>query len=100
MDINEAGIEGIKINFIQNLLKPRSFKVKVNEVLSDTKVQTEGMFQENLVSPKFFLLKIKEKVIAQLPNDNCFRYHFTLMISRCPTAIRIGGLLRESFRIA
>ena len=32
MDINEAGIEGRMFNFIENLLKPRSFKVKVNEI--------------------------------------------------------------------
>ena len=36
MDIHEAGIEGRMFNFIHNFLKPRSFKVNVNEILSDT----------------------------------------------------------------
>ena len=43
IDIHEAGIEGRMFNFIQNFLKPRSFKVIVNETLSDTEVQTEGI---------------------------------------------------------
>ena len=42
MDIHEAGIEERMFKLIQNLLKPRSFKVKVNKVLSVSKVQTEG----------------------------------------------------------
>ena len=37
MDIHEARIERRMFNFIQNFLKPRTFKVKVNETLSDTK---------------------------------------------------------------
>ena len=41
MDIHEAGIEGRMLEFVQNFLKPRSFKVKDNEILSDTKVHTE-----------------------------------------------------------
>ena len=40
MDIHEAGIEGRMFNLIQNFLKLRPLKIKVNEVLSDTKVQT------------------------------------------------------------
>ena len=69
MDVNEAGIEGRMFNFIQNFLKPKSFKVKVNEILSDTKIQTESMPQGSVVSPTFFILKIN-KIIPQLPNDN------------------------------
>ena len=38
VDINEAGIEGRMLNFMQNFLKPISFKVKVNEILFGTKV--------------------------------------------------------------
>ena len=41
MDIHEAGLEGRMFKFIQNFLIPRSFKVKVNQILSDIKVQTE-----------------------------------------------------------
>ena len=37
MDINEVKIEVKLFSFIQNFLKARSFKIKVNELLSDTK---------------------------------------------------------------
>ena len=71
MDIHEAGVEGRMFKFIQNFLKPRTFKVEVIEFLSDTKVQTEGIPQESVVSPTFFILKIN-KIVAQLLNDNRF----------------------------
>ena len=45
MDIHKAGIEGRMFKFIQKKFKLRSFKVKVNEILSDTKDQTEGIPQ-------------------------------------------------------
>ena len=95
MDIREAGINGIMFKFIQNFLKPRTFKVKVNEVLSDTKVQTEDILQGSRGSRKFFIPKIN-KTVAKLPNAIDFRYHFTWMISRYPTVIQIGRLLREN----
>ena len=72
MAIVEAGIVGRMFNFIQNFLKPRSFKVKVNEILSDTKVQTEGIPQGRVDSRTFFTLKINI-IVAQLPNDNRFQ---------------------------
>ena len=59
--------------FIQNFLKPRSFKVKVTEDLSGTKVQTEGVPQGRVVSPTFFILKKKNRVLAKLPDDNRFQ---------------------------
>ena len=43
MDIHEAEIEARMFKFIQKILKPRSFKVKVNKIISDTKVQTEDI---------------------------------------------------------
>ena len=58
MDLHEAGIAGKMLNFIQNFLKLRSFKVKVNEILYDTKIKTEDIPQGNVVSPNFFILKI------------------------------------------
>ena len=57
-DINEARIDGRMFNFIQKAFKPRSFKVKVNEILTETKVQTEGIPQGNVVSPTLFILKL------------------------------------------
>ena len=83
MDLNEARIEGTMFNFIQNFLKPRIFKVKVNEFLSDTKVQTEGILQGSLVSPTFIILKTN-KIVAKLPNYNRFQislYMYDLQIS-------------------
>ena len=62
MDLNEAGIEGKMLNFIQNFLKPRFFKVKVNEHLSDTKIQIEGFPQGSVISCIFFILKINNYV--------------------------------------
>ena len=69
MELHEAGIERRMFKFIENFLRPRSFKVKVHEILSDTKVQTEGRPQGSVVSPTFFTLKINE-IVAKLPNDN------------------------------
>ena len=69
MDIHEAGIERRMLKFIQNFLKPRSFEVKLNEILSNTKFQTEGIPQESVLSTTFFLLKTN-KNIAKVPNDN------------------------------
>ena len=72
MDIHEVGIEGRVFKFIQKFFTPRSFKVEVNEILSDTKVHTEGIPRGSVVSPTFFILKIK-KIIAKMPNDNRFQ---------------------------
>ena len=69
MDIHEARTEGRTLKFIENFLEPKFFKIKVNEVLSDTKVQTEGIPKGSVVSPTFFILKIN-KILANLPNDN------------------------------
>ena len=57
MGIHETRIEGRMFEFIQNFLKPGSSKFKVNEILCDTKVQTEGIPQGSAVSPNFFILK-------------------------------------------
>ena len=100
MDIHEARIEGRMFNFIQNFLKPRPFKVKVNDNLSDTKVQTEAIPQGNIVSPKFFKLKIN-KMVANLPNDNRFKislYMDDLQIFYRHLNWKVGKLLKESSR--
>ena len=75
MDLKEAGIEGIMLNIIRNFIKPRSFKVKVNEILTHTNIQTQGIAQGSVGSPTFFILKIN-KVLVHLPNDNRFQNHF------------------------
>ena len=71
MNLNEARIER-KLNFIQNFLKPRYVKVKVNKILSDLKVQTEGIPKVSVVSPVFSILKIN-KIVAQLQGDKRFQ---------------------------
>ena len=75
MDLNEAGIEGRMLKFIQKLLKPRSFKVKVNEITSHAKFQKEAIPHGSVLSPTLFLLNIN-KIVAQFPNDN--RFHISL----------------------
>ena len=89
--INEAGMEGIMFNFIQNFLTPRSFEVKVNEILSDAKVQTEGKPQGRVVRSTFFIPKIIE-IVAQLPNEN--RFQISLYMDDLPTShhVQIGVL--------
>ena len=72
MDLNKAVIEGSMLSFIQKFLNPRFFRVKVNEILSETKIQTEAIPQGNVVTPSFCILRIN-KIAAQLPNDNRFR---------------------------
>ena len=71
IDINDTGIEGRMFNFIQNFLEIRSFKDKVNEILSDSKILTEGIPQRRVVSPIFPILKTN-KIVGQLSNDNRF----------------------------
>ena len=60
------------VNFHTKLVKPRFFKVKVNEILSDAKVQTKGISQGSVVSPTFFILGMN-KIVAQLPDDSRFQ---------------------------
>ena len=69
MDLHEAGIEGRMFKFIENFLRPRSFKFKFNIILSDTKFQTEGLPQGSVVSPKIFILEIN-KILAKLQDNN------------------------------
>ena len=102
MDIHEAGLEGRMFKFIQNFLKPRSFKVKVNKILSDTKAETEGIPQGSVVSPNFFKLKINE-LVAKLSNDNRFQislYMDDLQISyRHPDWKVVQRKLQDSINI-
>ena len=97
MDKHEAGIEGKIFKSIQNFLKSKSCKFKVNKILSDTKVQAEDIPQGSVVSPPFSILKIN-KMVQKLPMITYFRYHFTMMFSRYPTAIQNGRFFRESSR--
>ena len=59
-------------NFIQKFLIARFFKVKVNEILSDKKIETEGIPQGSVVIATFFTLKLN-KIVAQLLYDTNFQ---------------------------
>ena len=102
MDFDEAGIQERIFNFKQQFLKFRSFKVKVNETLPDTKIKTEGMPQGTVVSPTFFILKIN-RTVAQLPNDDKFQislYMDDLQISYCHPKMKVGERkLQDSINI-
>ena len=62
-------------NFIQKFLKLESFKVKFNETLSNTRVQTEGIPQGSVLTSKFFILKLNQ-IVAQVPNEHEFQRSF------------------------
>ena len=56
----EAGTDGRMFDFIQNFLRPRYFIVKVNEILSDKKIQTEDIPQGSVVILPFLHTKNKQ----------------------------------------
>ena len=72
MNLNEAELEGRIFGFIENIIKLRPFKVKINEFISDTKTQTGGIPQRSVVRAKFSILEIN-KIVTQLPIDNRFQ---------------------------
>ena len=84
-DLNEARKEGKIISFIQNFLKPRSFKVKINKIQSDTKIHIENIPQGNVESPVIFIIYLN-KIVAKLPNEKRIQislYMDCLQISYC-----------------
>ena len=89
-------------NFIENFLKLRSFTVKVNEFLSDTKAQTETIPQGSVVYPTLFILKIN-RIAAQLPNYN--RFQISLYMNNLQISYRylnwrtVKRKLRDSINI-
>ena len=78
-------------NLIQKFIIRRSFKIKINKFVSDTKVQPEGIPKGRVVGLTFFILKTN-KIVAQVQNDN--RFHIALhtddlLISYCHPNWRI-----------
>ena len=102
MDTNEAWIGGRVFYFMQNFLKPRLFKVKDNENLADTKVQTEGIPQGSVAS-RTFSYKKKNKVVSHMPKDNIYQislYMKDLQISyRYPNWRVVERKLQDSINI-
>ena len=54
-DLKDAGIAGRMFNFMQNILKSRSFKVKVVEIPSHTKSQSEGILPRKCIKAFIFM---------------------------------------------
>ena len=93
------GEEGIMFKFIENFLKPRSFKVNVNEILSDTKVQTKGKPHGSVLSPTFSILKIN-KILVKLPNDNRLQISLHMDDLQLSYRYRNSKMVRKSSRTA
>ena len=55
MDINEAGTEGKIFTSLETFLKPKYFKMKLNDILFDTKFQTEGTPRGSVSRHIFFI---------------------------------------------
>lgn len=65
----EIGLEGNILNFINNFLQDRKFRVKTNGKLSETKNQENGIPQGSIISPTLFLIvmnKIKQSILGQV----------------------------------
>ena len=90
MDLHRAGIAGRMFNFIQNFLKPRSFKVKMNKISCGKKVQTEGI-------PTFVILNIY-KIVAKMPNDNRFQISLYMDVLHDSRTFRRRTFRRRTFR--
>ena len=63
-DNYHAVLRGRLSKFIVYFQKERNFKVKVNNVFSESQCQEEGIPQESVVSPSLFILRINK--LAQL----------------------------------
>ena len=67
-DLKEVGLKGQLPNFIRNYLSNRRFNVRLNNTVSDTYDQEDGVPQGGILSVTLFLLKIN-KIISTLPTN-------------------------------
>ncbi|XP_055944481.1 uncharacterized protein LOC129975443 [Argiope bruennichi] len=65
-DLHDHGLRGNLPIFIQNFLKLRKFRVKVESEYSDYFIQEEGVPQGSILSVTLFILKINN-ILKQLP---------------------------------
>ena len=79
-DLHEMGFRGHLPIFVQNFLKNRSFKTKINGTLSDPHLQEEGVPQGSILSPILFEIKINSIVNVLNANSDCSLYVDDLLV--------------------
>ena len=67
-DLHEMGLKGRFPSFIDNFLKGRKFKVRLDNTHSSLNPQEEGVPQGSILSPTLFTVKINS-IIDALPDD-------------------------------
>ena len=67
-DLHEMGLKGRLPSFIDNFLKGRKFKVRLDNTHSSLNPQEEGVPQGSILSPTLFTVKINS-IIYSLPED-------------------------------
>ena len=75
-DLYNLGLRGRLHLYIQQFLLDRSFKVQVNNILSDSFPQ-QGVRQGCVLSVTLFAIKINN-IVSNVSNDN--RYHYSLYV--------------------
>ena len=58
--LHKMGFRGNLPIFIENFMKDRTFKVKVNNSFSDVKIQQNGVPQGSVLSPTLFIIMIND----------------------------------------
>ena len=92
-DLHECGVGGKMLAFIRDFLQHRTFKVRVNNVLSESFVQENGIPQGSVLSPTLFILKIN-KIMSTVPNldkINYFLYMDDLLITTSHADLQAAG---------
>ena len=67
-DLHEMGLKGRLPLFIDNFLKGKKFKVRLDNIHSSLNLQEEGVPQGSILSPTLFTVKINS-IIDALPED-------------------------------
>ena len=66
-ELKKAGISGQLFNYVRDFLQDRSFQVRVDDVLSDTYTQDNGVPQGSVISPTIFNL-VLNRVTKSISN--------------------------------
>lgn len=84
-DVHALGVRGHMAMFIQNILKSRKFKVRLDNCLSAELEQEAGIAQGSVISVTLFLIKIDGimKLIPQEPGFHSSLYIDDLQVSYC-----------------
>ena len=73
-DLSDFGLKGRLLNFSDNFLSNRNFKVRVGTTLSDLQGQEEGVPQGSILSVTLFCIKINNIVKALNQGVDCSLY--------------------------